>query len=104
MFLTGHTKYSLLGWSDGGITAIVLAAKYSDCIDRLVVWGANATVTAQDIELYEKIRDTSKWSQKMREPLEGNIFYKRCFLWITETPTVTDTTSSLICVHQGESQ
>ena len=55
---------------------MVLAAKYSDCIDRLVVWGANANVTAQDIELYEKIRDTSKWSQKMREPLEGNIFYK----------------------------
>ena len=37
---------------------MVLAAKYSDCIDRLVVWGANATVTAQDIELYEKIRVT----------------------------------------------
>lgn len=67
----GHTKYSLLGWSDGGITAMILAAKHPECIDRMVVWGANATVTAEDIELYEKIRDTSKWSLKMREPLEG---------------------------------
>ena len=69
----GYSKYSLLGWSDGGITALILAAKYAECVDNLVVWGANATVTPQDIELYEKIRDTTKWSQRMREPLEGNI-------------------------------
>lgn len=68
---TGHSKYSLLGWSDGGITALILAAKYPQCINSMVVWGANATVTKEDIELYEKIRDTSKWNPKMREPLEG---------------------------------
>lgn len=71
MKVLGHSKYSLLGWSDGGITAMLLAAKYSECIDHMVVWGANATVTEQDVQLYEKIRDTSKWSSKMREPLEA---------------------------------
>lgn len=69
--MTGHSKYSLLGWSDGGITALILAAKYPQCINGMVVWGANSTVTKEDIELYEKIRDTSKWNPKMREPLEG---------------------------------
>lgn len=67
----GHSKYSLLGWSDGGITAMILAAAHPQCVHRMVVWGANATVTAEDIKLYETIRDTSKWSPKMREPLEG---------------------------------
>ena len=69
--ISGHSKYSLLGWSDGGITAMILAAAHPKSIHHLVVWGANATVTAKDIELYEVIRDTSKWSPKMREPLEG---------------------------------
>ena len=72
----GHSKYSLLGWSDGGITAMVLAAAHPECVHRMVVWGANATVTAEDIKLYETIRDTSKWSRKMREPLEGKAY---CF-------------------------
>lgn len=50
---------------------MILAAAHPKSIHHLVVWGANATVTAKDIELYEVIRDTSKWSLKMREPLEG---------------------------------
>lgn len=67
----GHSKYSILGWSDGGITAMILAAALPKSIHRMVVWGANATVTAKDIEMYDVIRDTSKWSPKMREPLEA---------------------------------
>jgi len=67
----GHSKYSLLGWSDGGITAMILAAAHPQRVHRMVVWGANATVTAEDVKLYEAIRDTSKWSPKMREPLEA---------------------------------
>ena len=70
----GHSKYSILGWSDGGITAMILAAALPKSIHRMVVWGANATVTAKDIEMYDVIRDTSKWSPKMREPLEGETF------------------------------
>ena len=50
---------------------MILAAAHPQCVHRIVVWGANATVTAEDIKLYEAIRDTSKWSPKMREPLEG---------------------------------
>lgn len=61
-------KYSLLGWSDGGITALIAASKAVDEVDRLVVWGSNAYVTEKDIELYEKIRDLNKWSPRMKEP------------------------------------
>lgn len=46
-------KCSLLGWSDGGITALFMAAKYPQFVDKLVIWGANAYITDEDIELYE---------------------------------------------------
>lgn len=61
-------KYSLLGWSDGGITALIAASKAVEQVEKLVVWGSNAYVTEKDIELYEKIRDTQKWSSRMKQP------------------------------------
>ncbi|XP_075777446.1 serine hydrolase BPHL isoform X3 [Pelodiscus sinensis] len=45
-------KFSLLGWSDGGITALIAAAKHPALIYKLVVWGANAVVTQEDLKLY----------------------------------------------------
>lgn len=48
----GFVKFSLLGWSDGGITAMIAAAKNPDVISKMVVWGANAFVSQQDLELY----------------------------------------------------
>ncbi|KAJ1519308.1 hypothetical protein ONE63_004607 [Megalurothrips usitatus] len=62
-------KFSMLGWSDGGITAIILAAKYPLHIQKCVIWGANAYVLDEEIEMYKKIRDISTWSEKMRAPL-----------------------------------
>ena len=53
---------------------MILAAAHPQRVHRLVVWGANATVTPEDVKLYDAIRDTSKWSPKMREPLEGEEF------------------------------
>ncbi|XP_032654285.1 serine hydrolase BPHL isoform X2 [Chelonoidis abingdonii] len=45
-------NFSMLGWSDGGITALIAAAKYPTLIHKLVVWGANAVVTQEDLKLY----------------------------------------------------
>lgn len=42
----------MLGWSDGGITALIAAAQYTFLINKLVVWGSNAYVTEDDIKLY----------------------------------------------------
>ncbi|CAG2182184.1 unnamed protein product, partial [Oppiella nova] len=41
----GYNLYSLLGWSDGGKVALLMAIKYQSRIDKLVVWGTGATVT-----------------------------------------------------------
>lgn len=49
----GFKRYSLLGWSDGGISSMILSAKYPQCVNKLVVWGANAYVIPSEIETYE---------------------------------------------------
>jgi len=43
----------MLGWSDGGITAMIAAAKHPEQIDKLVIWGANAYLVEQDEKIYE---------------------------------------------------
>lgn len=49
----GYEKYSLVGWSDGAITALIMAAAYPEVIDKIVVLAGNAYVTSKDIKLYE---------------------------------------------------
>lgn len=63
-------NYSVLGWSDGGITGMILAGKYPEAIEKLVIFGSNAYIIEDELRIYDGIRDISKWSAKMREPLE----------------------------------
>jgi len=63
-------KYSVLGWSDGGVTALVLAADYNHKVEKLAVWGTSSYLSEKDIELAESVRDVSKWSERMRQPME----------------------------------
>ena len=67
----GYDKYSVLGWSDGGTLALILAGKYPSVIERIVVWGSYSFLTKHDIDLREAIRDVSQWNAKMRQRLEG---------------------------------
>lgn len=51
----GFKRYSVLGWSDGGITAVIMAANYSEHVDKLVIWGVNSYVLPTELELYESM-------------------------------------------------
>lgn len=62
-------KYSVLGWSDGGIAGLFLSVTFPQAVRSLVAWGANAFVTDEDVEMFERTRDVATWSAKMREPL-----------------------------------
>ena len=44
--------YSLLGWSDGGITAIVMAAKYPHRIRKCIALGASTYVTKEEVSAF----------------------------------------------------
>uniref|UniRef100_A0A672FFZ7 Biphenyl hydrolase like n=1 Tax=Salarias fasciatus TaxID=181472 RepID=A0A672FFZ7_SALFA len=82
----GFGKFSLLGWSDGGITALVAAGRNPEQIHKLVVWGANAFVSPQDLKLYNAVRDVSSWSARMRQPMEevygAQVFAKTWEAWV----------------------
>ncbi|XP_019377553.1 PREDICTED: valacyclovir hydrolase isoform X1 [Gavialis gangeticus] len=96
-------KFSMLGWSDGGITALIAAAKYPSLIHKLVVWGANSSVTKEDIKLYNAIRDVSKWSEKVRKPMEemyGHEYFARtCEAWVDGISQFAEKSGSNICEH-----
>ena len=66
----GFSQFSLVGWSDGGITALIAASQQPDNIHRLVVWGSNAYISQWDIDNINQVSDVSKWSDRMRKPME----------------------------------
>jgi len=49
----GYSKFSLVGWSDGGITSLLLAATYPDSVRKIVVFGANAYIHPDETKIYE---------------------------------------------------
>ncbi|CAB9525976.1 Valacyclovir hydrolase [Seminavis robusta] len=64
----GVNRYSVLGWSDGANSAIHLAARRQENVDKLVVWGGNAYVTKEDVDAWEAVRDVKQsWSPRMRD-------------------------------------
>ena len=71
MKVLGFSDFSVFGWSDGGVSAIVLAAKFQNAVKKLVVWGASAYISREDLKMFEAVRDVSEWSPKMRESLEA---------------------------------
>lgn len=73
------SKFNILGWSDGGITGLILAGKYAENIEKLLIFGSNSYIIKDELNIYNGIRDVSKWSVKMREPLEklyGKEYFK----------------------------
>ncbi|XP_058450955.1 valacyclovir hydrolase [Malaya genurostris] len=78
----GFQKFSVVGWSDGGITGLIMAGCKPEQIEKLVVWGSNSYISPTEAKIYENIRDVSKWSARMREPMEA-IYGKEGFqsLW-----------------------
>ena len=60
----GHNFYSILGWSDGAKTGLLMAIKYPSRINKLVEWGGNAYVMEQEKAALSSVRDLSLWSKE----------------------------------------
>lgn len=99
----GFGKFSLLGWSDGGITALIAAAKNPDLISRMVVWGSNSFVSQHDLQIYNGIRDVSKWSARMRQPMEelygAEVFAKTWEAWVDGIAQFAKRPEGSICME-----
>jgi valacyclovir hydrolase len=62
----------VMGWSDGAISATILAAKRPDIVSKLVVFGIQASITKEDVDTYESMRDVEQaWSKRMLETHRG---------------------------------
>ncbi|KAL1022704.1 hypothetical protein UPYG_G00031280 [Umbra pygmaea] len=96
-------KFSLLGWSDGGITALIAAAKNPSLINKTVVWGSNAFVSPQDLKIYNAIRDVSLWSERMRRPMEDmygeELFIKTWEGWVDGIGQFAQRPEGSICIE-----
>lgn len=57
----------MLGWCGGGITALVVASKAVDRVEKLVVWSCNAFVTEKDVAIYDSLRDIRSWNRYKRQ-------------------------------------
>lgn len=66
----GVTHFSVLGWSDGAMAAIILSAMFPDSVTSLVAWGANAYIGEEDVKAYRDGENLSLWEPDQREPLE----------------------------------
>jgi valacyclovir hydrolase len=51
----GYSKFSLVGWSDGGITSLLLASAYPESINKMVVLSANSYIHSDEIKIYESM-------------------------------------------------
>jgi len=70
MAALGHSKYAVMGCSDGAISAVMLAATNAPAVDRLVIFGGNAYFNKADIEAFETFRDIeANWSKRMKESM-----------------------------------
>ncbi|CAG2162657.1 unnamed protein product [Oppiella nova] len=67
MSTLGEHRYSVVGWSGGGTTALIIAAANLLNVQKVVVFGANAYVTAEDKRLMREIQDLNKWHPKARQ-------------------------------------
>ncbi|CAG7821120.1 unnamed protein product, partial [Allacma fusca] len=65
----GFEKFSMIGWSDGGITALILAALYPSSVEKLITIGANSYVDQEDVSSVNAIKNVDNWSRRMVEPL-----------------------------------
>ena len=50
----GFSQFSVLGWSDGGVSATFLAGLFTQSVRKLVKWGGNAFVGKEDNKVFEK--------------------------------------------------
>ncbi len=66
----GFSEFSVLGWCSGGTSALILAAHFPSAVKKVVVWGAKAFITEEDVKRTDRIKDVTNWSPRIRVPIE----------------------------------
>lgn len=101
MKLLGYTKFSLLGWSDGGNTSLILASMFPDNVRKMIGIAPHSYMTLEEVNIYRKLRNIDNWSEKMRTPVLAvygdEYFRKACSGWVDMVERVYEKQNGDIC-------
>ena len=59
-----------MGFCDGAKSALIMAIEYPLAVKKLVIWGAMAYVTKDNIRSIFKSRDINKWNPRVKQRYE----------------------------------
>jgi valacyclovir hydrolase len=71
MAALGHERFSIIGWSDGANIAILMAVRQPERVARLVIFGGQSFLTAEEIAAFNAIRKISAWSPRAAETMRA---------------------------------
>ena len=71
MSALGHERFNVVGWSDGANIATIMAAGKPERVAKLVVFGGQSFLTAEEIAALNNIRKISAWSPRAAEAMRG---------------------------------
>lgn len=71
MTALGYKRFGVLGWSDGANSGTMMAIRYPECVEQLVVWGGNSFLSEEEVHAFQSIRSLSSWSSRAVEPLRA---------------------------------
>ena len=71
MSALGHDRFSIMGWSDGGNVAAIMAATGPEHVLKLVVFGGQSFLTAEEIAAFNNIRNISTWSPRAADAMRA---------------------------------
>jgi valacyclovir hydrolase len=60
----GFEKFSVIGWSDGGIAGLVLAINYPTNVKSIIMWGSIGFPSEKLFKLSFTSRDLDYWSRE----------------------------------------
>jgi valacyclovir hydrolase len=93
----GIDKYSMLGWCNGGCTALIAASKASYQVDKVVVWSCNAYVTGKELDFYETTLDVREWPDTRRLPQFEKYVSETWCGWIDAFQKILDDDDGDVC-------
>ncbi|KAI5633358.1 alpha/beta hydrolase fold domain-containing protein [Phthorimaea operculella] len=62
------SKFSLVGWCAGAVTGMILAAKYPEVVDKLVLISPRTFLMQHEMEVFKKANNKDFWSRFKDEP------------------------------------
>ncbi|MBA2588672.1 MAG: alpha/beta hydrolase [Alphaproteobacteria bacterium] len=66
-----HDRFAVIGWSDGANIATIIAGTHPERVSRLVVFGGQSFLTAEEIAAFNDIRKISAWSPRAAEAMRA---------------------------------